>query len=149
MFQLANTWKVVYSTKEPLDNFAESGSMIEIYLKYPDPRKRKIVILMTGLNNLGGGKQSPSHVISLYKKLLSSIKADEIYCVSLSPTIDEELNLKIKEVNDAIKKMVDERHYVDSWLLYNDKDSLSDGYHHTMSYDLRIINQIKKQRNNV
>ncbi len=146
MTHLGARWKTWFGEEEPFANYGISGSRIELFLKYPDPYVRDRVVLMTGANNLFKYKETVEETVTAYWKLLLTIKASRVYCVSLSPALTTEANLqKIKEVNKAIKGMCGEDFYIESWDFYSASDSLVDEVHHSAAFDERITNEILRR----
>jgi hypothetical protein len=142
-WELGLRWQVYAPADEPLSNYGISGSIIDIFLAYPDPYPRDRVIIMAGINNLT--RQTVEQTVTAYWKLLLTLRANRIYCVSLSPVPSNAgITEKILEVNDAIQGMCGDG-YIDSWALYDAGDSLRDGLHHADPYDRRIVDEILRR----
>ena len=139
--QFGDRWIALYGNREPLDNYAVNGSIIEQILKDPDPYARNRVILMVGGNNLQLG-HSPASIANKYAHVLLTLKAKRVYCVGLNPVAVADYDAAIWELNEYIRAMCPDT-YIDAWALFESFDeSLSDGLHHSLSFDKRIMHAI-------
>lgn len=145
---LGQVWQNWFG-KNTLANYAVGGSLVEFWLMNPDPIKRKNIILFIGGNNILNAGMSVQNTYILYMRYLQTIKADRIYCVGLSPVNrGEEMLRKAQEFNalvsEGIRNLKKDRQvcFIPVWDLFDVRDSLTDGVHHTTAYDLRIIKRI-------
>ena len=126
-----------------IDNGGSSGATIDYLLKYPDGRELKTVILFVGINDLGSGELAET-IIPKYVNLYSSFKAEKIFCVGVPPVAGDApynstLWMEIWKLNEAIKVVCRESHYVDTWQI---TFSAKDGIHPDAAMDALIKDKI-------
>lgn len=137
---LGNVWEDYYPT-EPVTNYGIGGATIGDFLDAPDKYTRKKSVWLIGGNDVQAGRSTDA-IVEDYFKLLTTYKAERVYCVGLSyQTKNPSWNAQIEEINEYLKGMCGQG-FVDAYYLYQDGFLMDDGLHHTEQYDIAIINEI-------
>lgn len=137
---LTTVWKEYYP-QEPVTGYGIAGAGLKDMINAPDKYLRKKAVWLIGGNDVQGGR-STDDIVEDYFRILTTYKAERVYCVGLTPQFKQPwANAQIEEINGYIKGMCGQG-YVDSWALYQDGFLMEDNLHHTKEYDIAIITEI-------